>query len=126
MGCARASISLEGFALSDDEEAHAQRFVNGEIDLQEFVHNGLPDYTFGHVAAAVQREFDAEQLTADEEPLFMELLGGYLARPNPESIAFATKMRAEGGYVGEDEYGRLVRTLPGGGVELFEEPTTQR
>jgi len=34
--------------------------------------------------------------------------------------AFVAKMFAEGGYVGEDEQGRLVRTLPGGGVELID------
>lgn len=31
---ARASVGLEGFSLS---EAHAQRFVDGQISLQEFV-----------------------------------------------------------------------------------------
>lgn len=34
---ARASVGLEGFSLSEAEEAHAQRFINGEIRLQEFV-----------------------------------------------------------------------------------------
>ena len=33
--------------------------------------------------------------------------------------AFVAKMFAEGGYVGDDERGRLVRTLPGGGVEVI-------
>ncbi|WP_139350858.1 hypothetical protein [Rhodanobacter sp. C01] len=34
--------------------------------------------------------------------------------------AFVAKMFAEGGYVGEDEQGQLVRTLPGGGVEVVD------
>ncbi|WP_081089600.1 antitoxin VbhA family protein [Achromobacter xylosoxidans] len=34
---ARASVGLEGFSLSEADEAHAQRFINGEISLQEFV-----------------------------------------------------------------------------------------
>ncbi|RSB97443.1 hypothetical protein EGT31_04275 [Bordetella bronchiseptica] len=34
---ARASVGLEGFLLSEADEAHAQRFINGEISLQEFV-----------------------------------------------------------------------------------------
>lgn len=34
---------------------------------------------------------------------------------------FVEKMRAEGGYVGDDEYGRLGMTLPGGGFVLLEE-----
>lgn len=35
---ARASIGLEGFKPSEEEEARAQRFIDGEIDLDEFVH----------------------------------------------------------------------------------------
>ncbi|WP_129526945.1 antitoxin VbhA family protein [Achromobacter agilis] len=34
---ARASVGLEGFSLSEADEAHAQRFVDGQISLQEFV-----------------------------------------------------------------------------------------
>ncbi|WP_189442457.1 hypothetical protein [Rhodanobacter panaciterrae] len=34
--------------------------------------------------------------------------------------AFVAKMFAEGGYEGEDEQGRMVRTLPGWGVEVID------
>ncbi|WP_175189486.1 antitoxin VbhA family protein [Achromobacter dolens] len=34
---ARASVGLEGFSLSEADEAHAQRFVDGQISRQEFV-----------------------------------------------------------------------------------------
>lgn len=34
---ARTSVGLEGFSLSEADEAHAQRFVDGQISLQEFV-----------------------------------------------------------------------------------------
>ena len=34
---ARASVGLEGFRPSKEEEAHARRFINGEIQLPEFV-----------------------------------------------------------------------------------------
>lgn len=34
---AQASIGLEGFKLSAADELHAARFINGEIDLAEFV-----------------------------------------------------------------------------------------
>ena len=34
---ARASVGLEGFSLSEANEAHARRFIAGEISLQEFV-----------------------------------------------------------------------------------------
>lgn len=34
---ARASVMLEGFKLSAEDEAHARRFINGEISMAEFV-----------------------------------------------------------------------------------------
>lgn len=34
---ARASVGLEGFSLSEANEAHARRFIAREISLQEFV-----------------------------------------------------------------------------------------
>jgi hypothetical protein len=34
---ARASVGLKGFQLSSDDEKHAERYVNGEIGLSEFV-----------------------------------------------------------------------------------------
>jgi len=34
---ARASVGLEGFTLSETERAHAQRFIDSEIGLVEFV-----------------------------------------------------------------------------------------
>ncbi|MCZ8438280.1 antitoxin VbhA family protein [Achromobacter xylosoxidans] len=34
---ARASVGLEGFSLSEADEAHAQRFADGQMSLQEFV-----------------------------------------------------------------------------------------
>lgn len=34
---ARSSVGLEGFKPSKAEEAHARRFINGEIELAEFV-----------------------------------------------------------------------------------------
>jgi hypothetical protein len=34
---ARASVELEGFKVCPEAEEHGRRFVDGEIDLQEFV-----------------------------------------------------------------------------------------
>lgn len=34
---ARASVGLEGFSLSESDEVHAQRFINGGISLSEFL-----------------------------------------------------------------------------------------
>lgn len=75
------------------------------------------------VRAAVAGQLDADTLNDAEAAAFMDAWAVYQMGPNPESEAFAARMRAEGGYVGEDDQGRLVRTLPGGGVEVIE--TTQ-
>ncbi|PBP45432.1 antitoxin VbhA family protein [Pseudomonas syringae] len=34
---ARASLALEGFVISNDEEERAQAFVNGKLTLAEFI-----------------------------------------------------------------------------------------
>ncbi|WP_109582570.1 antitoxin VbhA family protein [Cupriavidus plantarum] len=39
---ARASVGLEGFSLSAADEEHAQRFIDGDIDLEEFVQPRIP------------------------------------------------------------------------------------
>lgn len=36
----RASVGLSGFKISKEEEARAQRYIDGEITLKEFV--GVP------------------------------------------------------------------------------------
>jgi hypothetical protein len=82
-----------------------------------------PGRTLDRVYAAIRGEFDADQLEPDEERLFHDMWGVYMAGPNPERDAFVAKMHAEGGYVGEDEQGRLVRTLSGGGIEVIEQGT---
>lgn len=41
MNYATASVGLEGFTVDKAEEQHSQRFINGEITLEEFVTNGL-------------------------------------------------------------------------------------
>lgn len=79
----------------------------------------LTGYTLDRVHAALNGELDADQLSPDEELLFTDLFADYLMRPNLENEAFVAKMFTEGGYVGEDERGQLVRTLPGGGVEVI-------
>jgi DNA-directed RNA polymerase subunit F len=42
MNYATASVELEGFKISEADEQHAQRFINGEITLEQFVTAGLP------------------------------------------------------------------------------------
>ncbi|WP_147269654.1 hypothetical protein [Rhodanobacter denitrificans] len=78
-------------------------------------------YTLDRVYAALRGEFDADLLELDEQVVFTDLLAEYLMGPNAEGEAFAAKMCSEGGYVGFDDQGRLVRTMPGGHVEVIED-----
>ena len=80
----------------------------------------------GRVEAALRGEFDADQLDDDEQRIFMDLFAVRMMGPNPESDALAAKMRDEGGYVGLDDQDNLVRTLPGGGVEVIEISDAER
>lgn len=77
--------------------------------------------TPARVVAALDGRGDASQLDVDESELFDELLGEALETPTAEELAFFAKMHEEGGGIGYDEQGRLVRGLPGGGVEVLRE-----
>jgi len=71
----------------------------------------LTETSIERVRAALAGELSADALEADESRVFHVLWSEYMAGPNPERDLFVAKMRAEGGYVGEDDYGRLVRCL---------------
>lgn len=75
--------------------------------------------TPARVVAALEGRGDADALDSDERELFDELFGEALAMPTPQTVALLAKLREEGGGVGYDEQGRLVRGLPGGGVEVL-------
>lgn len=75
------------------------------------------------VLAAFAGRLDSDTLDDNESRLFMALFAEYMSKPNPESTTFAAMTRSEGGYVGDDEQGHLVRTLPSGGVEVIDDPS---
>lgn len=77
--------------------------------------------TPARVVAALEGRGDASQLDVDESELFDELLGEALDTPTAEELMFFAKLKDRGGGVGYDEQGRLVRGLPGGGVEVLRE-----
>lgn len=76
-------------------------------------------------ASATAAELDALRAafsgTAFDIPAAMndawDTLESLLRRvPSPQTVAFAQKMRMEGGYVGQDDDGRTVWTTTGGGT----------
>ncbi len=120
-----ASIKLPPDLVDDArrEAAVLHRSIGGQVEhwarLGRAVESG-PGFTLDRVRAALQGELSANVLEPDEERLFHDMWGVYMAGPNPERDALVAKMYAEGGYVGEDENGRLIRTVAGGGVEYLD------
>lgn len=78
---ARASVGLEGFKLSDADLAHARRFVDGEINLEEFS-NQLHDWV--DVRLAEKRLADVRNGKSDSVPL-EELMKHYFKDDKPDS-----------------------------------------
>jgi len=79
--------------------------------------------TMERVYAALDGRVAVEMLEPDELAIFEDLFAEREMHGNtPARAALAANMASEGGYVGDDEQERLVRTLPGGGVEILALP----
>jgi hypothetical protein len=87
--------------------------------LEDELVDAGPGHSIARICAALVGRFDANQLSEDEAHLFSDLFASYLMQPNPESGGLAERMRKEGGYVGENDHGALVRVLPGGKGQLL-------
>ncbi|TKR56994.1 hypothetical protein D7I39_01470 [Allopusillimonas ginsengisoli] len=61
------------------------------------------------------------ELSSNELMTFEESLGNALATPSAKSTQDMKALRDAGGAVGYDDQGRLIRTLPDGGVEVLED-----
>ncbi|HWX65761.1 MAG TPA: hypothetical protein VNZ27_04955 [Rhodanobacter sp.] len=78
-------------------------------------------HTLERVQAALEGRYDPDQLAPSERKIFDDLLGQVLAVPTTEELAFFAQMREQGGGVGYDELGRLVRGLPNGDSEIIDD-----
>lgn len=74
--------------------------------------------------ARVQAVFDAtmsyDELTDAEYAVYELECDRLIGEPSAAEEAFFAQRRLEGGGVGYDESGNLVRGLPGGGTEIIE------
>lgn len=73
------------------------------------------------VSAARKGVLPFEALTELERAYFLDLLDEDLFAPDAETQAYFKAMVDAGGAVGEDEQGRLVRSLPGGQLDTIED-----
>ena len=69
------------------------------------------------IQSAREGRLPFEDLSEAERVYFLDLLDGDLFNPDAETVAYFLALANEGGAVGEDESGHLVRSLPGGGIE---------
>ncbi|MDR0716521.1 MAG: ParD-like family protein [Azoarcus sp.] len=79
----------------------------------------VPSFTTERMRAALQGRLDADRLDAAEREIYEDLAGEALASPLPAELEFFDALRREGGAVGFDGEGRLVRGLPEGGAEAI-------
>ena len=52
---AKASVALEGFTRSKEDQAHADRFINGEIDLKGYLAQATKTFMVGELVGAQER-----------------------------------------------------------------------
>jgi len=81
----------------------------------------MKDFDQQRVKAALNGQLDAQRLSRSERSAFDDSLGSALAIPSAKSVQEMTIICEAGGAIGYDKHGRLVRTLPGGGIEILEE-----
>ncbi len=100
------------------------RTVSGQIEHWLKLGRALeatPGLTLDRVRAALETRLDPDELEAAEREIYEDLLGQSLDKPSDQEEAYFAKLRETSGAVGYDENGRLVRTLPGGDVEVLDE-----
>lgn len=70
---------------------------------------------------AIEGHLDPAYLTQEERSRYYEYLDGVMANPTAEQIAAAHERGMRPGAIGYDEYGRLVRRLPDGRIEVIDD-----
>jgi len=122
MGRSRlASIKLSAELVEEARRDAAlfQRSIGGQVEHWARLGKAIeaaPGMTLARVRAALAGRLDAESLEIEERETFEDLL---FRAPSPEAEAYFEQLRREGGGVGYDAEGRLVRGLPGGGEEVI-------
>jgi len=123
----RLSDTIVAQARRDAETFN--RTISGQIEywvrLGQAVES-VPGFDVDRVRAALNGQLDVRLLSHNELMAFEESLGNALATPSAKSIQDMKALRDAGGAVGYDEQGRLIRKLPGGGVEVLEDPNEGR
>ena len=111
--------------LIQDAEQEAEFFkrsISGQVEHWASLGRAIesaPGFTLDRTRAALHGEFDADLLSFAERAMFNDGLGQALSQPSEKELAEFARMAQEGGGVGYNELGQLVRALPGGAVEVI-------
>ena len=101
------------------------RSVSSQVDYWARLGRAVehsPAFDRNRVNAALAGKLGAEELSDEETEVFLDQLGEAMETQETASgKAFWAKLKAEGGGVGVDEAGRLVRGLPDGTVEVLKD-----
>lgn len=77
--------------------------------------------TLDRVWSAIAGQRDPATLTGEERRYYHSLLDDEMANPSPDEVSAMARLGSAPGAVGYDDSGRLVRSRPGGGVDVIEE-----
>lgn len=108
---------------AEQEAEFFKRSISGQVEHWATLGRaieGSPGFTLDRTRAALNGQFDADQLSSEERVFFDEALGQSFATPSPDVEDYFAGMAAKGGGVGYDDEGRLVRGLPDGGSEVID------
>lgn len=97
-------------AMPTTTVARARKLVEGELDPSEIT-DSL------RVRDALLGVLPVDELDEDEQEIYYDLEP--FMGPSEKAKKFFAELRERGGGVGLDEKGRMVRGLPGGGVEPY-------
>ena len=116
-------VSAATMKLARTEAPLAGRTVSGQVDYWARLGRAVehsPAFDRNRVKAALAGQLDADTLSAEETEVYFAELGEAMETiETPSGKAFWAKLKAEGGGVGVDDAGRLVRGRPDGSVEVL-------
>lgn len=116
-------VSASTMKLARAEAALAGRTLSGQVDYWARLGRAVehsPAFNHVRVRAALAGKLDADTLNdAESEAYFAGLGEAMETQPTASGQAFWDRLRAEGGGVGLDETGRLVRGHADGSVEVL-------
>jgi hypothetical protein len=123
MNTVSVRISNDLIEAARREAAVFTRTLSGQIEhwvKLGRVAESAPGFTAERMRAALMGQMDADELNAAEREIYEDMAGEALSSPLPAEREFFDALGREGGAVGLDGNGRLVRGLPGGGVKAIE------